>query len=411
MSLKVLKNLRGVVTPRTEGPFGKLDVIEKVAVLIENEYIREIAPEKNIVTKYPEVEIIDGQHCWAFPGYVDSHTHPVFYKTREEEFEMRIQGKSYEEIATAGGGIRNSVRALRNCSFDELVELTYKRVSNFLHYGTTTIEAKSGYGLSLEDELKSLRVLKHVSSLVPVTIIPTFLGAHEVPDEYRNKREYYIELIINEMIPAVVEEKLAVFCDVFTEKNVFSIEESERILLAAKNYGLIPKIHADELYPLGGAELAAKLRAISADHLCMVTEKGIQAMKKAEVVPVLLPGTTFFLGKSQYAPARKMIEAGLPVALATDYNPGSSFTQNMHLILSLACIKMKMLPAEALFAATINGARAVAREKEIGSLEVGKKADIALMDVPNYRYVPYYYGMNPVKMVIKSGLVVYKKEM
>ena len=409
MSRKIVCNLQGVVTPRNDFPFGQLEVRKGVAIVIESAKIKAIDREESLLKQFPDAERIDGEQCWALPGFVDPHTHPVFAKTREEEFEMRIQGRSYEEIAAAGGGIRNSVRALRKTSFDELVELTYWRVREFLDYGTTTIEAKSGYGLSLEDELKSLRVLKHVASLLPITIVPTFLGAHEVPDEYRSRREAYLDLIIKEMIPRVAEEKLAVFCDVFTEKDVFSVQESEKILIAAKDYGLIPKLHADELSYLGGAELAARVRAISADHLVQISDEGIQAMKEAEVIPVLLPGTTFFLGKPHYAPARKMIDAGLPIALATDYNPGSSFTQNMSLITSIACIQMKVQPAEALWAATLGAARAIARENELGSLEPGKKADLTLHQVPNYQYLPYHYGMNHVRKVIKEGRVVVQK--
>ena len=409
MNLKILRNLRGVITARKDLEFGKLDIQSQKSMVIQDSEIQDIMPENEALQKYPQAVPIDGRQLWALPGYVDPHTHPVFYKTREEEFELRIRGKSYEEIAAAGGGIRNSVRALRKASFDELAELTYYRIREFLDYGTTTIEAKSGYGLSLEDELKSLRVLKKVAGLLPLTIVPTFLGAHEVPDEYQNNRQAYIDLLINEMIPAVAEEKLAVFCDIFTEKNVFSIAESEKILLAAKDYGQKLKLHADELNPLGGAELAARVKAISADHLLMVSDKGISEMKKAGVVPVLLPGTAFFLGKPSYAPARKMIEAGLPVALATDYNPGSSFTQNMNLILSIACTQMKMTPSETIAAATLNSARAIDVDQHAGSLEKGKKADIMLLDIPNYQYIPYHYGMNHVKMVFRHGELVHQK--
>jgi imidazolonepropionase len=409
MNLKILRNLRGVITSRRDLEFGQLDIKSDVSIVIGDNEILDIIPEVEAQKKYPDATSIDGKQLWALPGYVDPHTHPVFYKTREEEFEMRIQGKSYEEIAAAGGGIRNSVRALRKASFDELAKLTYYRIKEFIGYGTTTIEAKSGYGLSLEDELKSLRVLKKVAELIPVTIVPTFLGAHEVPDEYQNNRQAYIDLIINEMIPAVAEEKLAVFCDIFTEKNVFSIAESEKILLAAKDHGLKLKLHADELNPLGGAELAARVKAISADHLLMVSDNGIREMKKAGVIPVLLPGTAFFLGKQKYAPARKMIESGLPVALATDYNPGSSFTQNMNLILSIACIQMKMTPAETIAAATLNSARAIDIDKQAGSLEKRKMADIILLDIPNYQYIPYHYGMNHVKMVFRHGELVHRK--
>ncbi len=407
MNIKAIINLKGLITPKTDLPFGELDIRDNCVIIIEAENIREIIPAGDLSHKYPHIEVINGQECWALPGYVDPHTHPVFYRTREDEFEMRIQGKSYEEIAQMGGGIRNSVRKFRQASFDELTKITYHRIKEFLKYGTTTIEAKSGYGLSVEDEIKSLRILKKVSNTLPITIVPTFLGAHEIPDEYQNRRSAYIDLIINEMIPAVAEEKLAEFCDVFTEENVFSIEESERILLAARDYGMRPKIHADELSYLGGAELAAKVGAISADHLLMVSEQGIHALKDAGVIPVLLPGTAFFLGKNRYAPARKMIAANLPVALATDYNPGSSFTQNMNLILSIACTQMKMLPAETIWASTLNSARAVNREKEMGSIEIDKKADIVLMSIPNYKYIPYHYGMNLVKTVIRHGQVVH----
>ncbi|UCF63782.1 MAG: imidazolonepropionase [bacterium] len=410
MNPKILTHLKGIVTPRSDLIFNELDIRENVAIIINGTQIAAIDSADVLKQQYPDATEIHGQNCWALPGFVDPHTHPVFYKTREEEFEMRILGKSYEEIAAQGGGIRNSVRAFRKASFQQLVELTYQRISQFIEYGTTTIEAKSGYGLSLEDELKSLRILKKISENLPITIVPTFLGAHEVPDEFRDKREDYIELIIKEMIPAVAEENLAEFCDVFTEKNVFSIPESEKILQAAKDHDLKLKLHADELSPLGGAELAAKMGAISADHLLKVSDKGIKAMRDSGVTAVLLPGTAFFLGKEHYAPARKMIRHGVKVALATDYNPGSSFTQNMNLILSLACTQMKMTPAETIWASTLHSAGAIDRLKQLGSLEVGKKADIVLQQVPNYQYIPYHYGMNHVKMVIRHGEVIHHRQ-
>lgn len=405
---KILHNLHAIVTTTDHSGWNNPVLQTEAAIVIENDVIKEIGAPQKLSEKYPDGEKIDGRNYVALPGFVDPHTHPVFYKTREEEFEMRIQGKSYEEIAAAGGGIRNSVRAFRRASFEEIAKLTYQRILKFLEYGTTTIEAKSGYGLSLEDELKALRILKKLSQLIPITIVPTFLGAHEIPDEYRNNREKYIEILIKEMIPAVAEEKLAVFCDVFCEKDVFTVEESERILLAAKDYGVIPKLHADELHYTGGAELAARVKAISADHLLMISDKGINAMKDAGVIPVLLPGTAFFLGKKEYAPARKMIEAGLPVALASDFNPGSSMTQNMQLILSIAAINMKMIPAEVFGAATINSARAIGMEKEVGTIEPGKKADIILLDIPDYKYLPYHYGINHVKTVIRHGQIVHQ---
>ena len=403
----ILHNLSAVVTPKTRDGETELTVYKGFAIAFDTT-IRDLSPLSELRAKYPDAQLIEGQEMMALPGFVDPHTHPVFYRTREEEFELRAAGKSYEEIAAAGGGIRNSVRAFRQASTDELLELTYQRIARFLEYGTTTLEAKSGYGLSVEDEIRSLRILKQVGSLLPITIVPTFLGAHEVPDEYRERRGAYIELIVKEMIPRVAEERLAVFCDVFCEEGVFSVEESERILLAAKDYGLIPKLHADELHYTGGAELAARLKAVSADHLLEVSEEGIQAMKEAGVVPVLLPGTAYFLGKTRYAPARKMLEAGLPVALATDFNPGSSMTQNMQQILNLACIYMGMSSREVLIASTLNSARAIGMAHRVGSLEPGKQADIILLDAPTYKYIPYHHGANHVKRVYRHGRLVYQ---
>lgn len=404
----MLHNLQGLVTPA--GTTGwELKVRTGVALALEDGRIRAIDTPEKLQETFPDAQRIDGAGCWALPGFVDPHTHPVFYKTREGEFALRVMGKSYEEIAAAGGGIRNSVRVFRQASFDQLSELAYQRIRRFLEYGTTTIEAKSGYGLSLEDELKSLRVLKKVAELLPITIVPTFLGAHEVPDEYQHDRDKYVDLIVHEMIPRVAEEKLAAFCDVFCEKDVFTVAQSERILLAAKDHGLQPKLHADELFYTGGAELAAKVGAISADHLLKISPQGIRAMADAGVVPVLLPGTTFFLGKTGYAPARQMIDAGMPVAIATDFNPGSSMTQNMQLMLTLAALYLKMTSAEVLTAATRNAARAIAREDRVGSLEIGKDADIVLLDIPGHEYLPYHYGVNHVRKVIRHGRVVFER--
>ncbi len=408
--IQAVRNLSAVVTATGEGSWYELQVIENGCIAFQADTIVALGSEAEIRKNYPHVHWIDGGNYLAMPGFVDPHTHPVFYKTREEEFRMRIQGKRYEEIAAAGGGIRNSVRAFRQASFDQIIQLTYHRIWKFLEYGTTTIEAKSGYGLSLEDEIKSLRILKKLAQLIPITIVPTFLGAHEIPDEFQRKREKYVELIIKEMIPRVAEEKLAVFCDVFCEEGVFTVAESEKILMAARDHGLIPKLHADELFYTGGAELAARVGAISADHLVEISDSGIRAMKQKGVIPVLLPGTTFFLRKTKYAPARKMIGEGLNVALATDFNPGSSMTQNMQLILTLANLNLGMTPAETIGAATINAARAIAMQEQVGSLEVGKKADFILLDVPGYDYIPYHYGINHVKQVFRHGQRVYSSE-
>ena len=405
----ILHNLQGIVTPADTVGW-ELNIQAGVALALEDGRIRAIDTPEKLQEMFADARRIDGAGCWALPGFVDPHTHPVFFKTREGEFSLRVMGKSYEEIAAAGGGIRNSVRVFRQASFDELSELTYQRIRRFLEFGTTTIEAKSGYGLSLEDELKSLRILKKVAELLPITIVPTFLGAHEVPDEYQRDREKYVDLIINEMIPRVAEEKLAKFCDVFCEKDVFTVAQSERILLAAKDHGLQPKLHADELFYTGGAELAAKVGAISADHLLKISAEGIRSMADAGVVPVLLPGTTFFLGKSGYAPARQMIDAGMPVAIATDFNPGSSMTQNMQLMLTLSALYLKMTAAEVITAATRNAARAIAREDRVGTLETGKDADIVLLDIPGHEYLPYHYGVNHVRKVIRHGRVVFERQ-
>ena len=405
----ILHNLQGIVTPADTVGW-ELNIQAGVALALEDGRIRAIDTPEKLQEMFAGAQRIDGAGCWALPGFVDPHTHPVFFKTREGEFSLRVMGKSYEEIAAAGGGIRNSVRVFRQASFSELSELTYQRIRRFLEYGTTTIEAKSGYGLSLEDELKSLRILKKVAELLPITIVPTFLGAHEVPDEYQRDREKYVDLIINEMIPRVAEEKLAKFCDVFCEKDVFTVAQSERILLAAKDHGLQPKLHADELFYTGGAELAAKVGAISADHLLKISAEGIRSMADAGVVPVLLPGTTFFLGKSGYAPARQMIDAGMPVAIATDFNPGSSMTQNMQLMLTLSALYLKMTSAEVITAATRNAARAIAREDRVGTLETGKDADIVLLDIPGHEYLPYHYGVNHVRKVIRHGRVVFERQ-
>ncbi|MGB2696524.1 MAG: imidazolonepropionase, partial [Candidatus Zixiibacteriota bacterium] len=340
------------------------------------------------------------------PGFVDPHTHPIFAATREEEFELRIKGKSYQEISQAGGGIKSSVRKLRKCSKEELIKLTLPRLDKFLSYGTTTIEAKSGYGLSLEDEIKSLEVIKELNSIHPLDLIPTFLGAHHVPDEYKDKKEEYIDLLTREIIPEVAERKLAHFCDVFCEKGVFNLEESEKILEAAKKFGLKPRLHADQLTSFGGAELAAKVKAVSADHLENISDQGIEKMKKAGVIAILLPGATFGLGLRDYAPARKMIDSGLAVALATDFNPGSSMTESMPMILSLSCLMMRMTPAETITASTINSTCAVDKGDMMGSLVLGKKADLIVWEVENYRIIPYHYGVNLICKVIKDGKVV-----
>jgi imidazolonepropionase len=321
---------------------------------------------------------------------------------------MRILGKSYEEISQAGGGIRSSVRSLRKASKDELIQAVLPRLSRFLAHGTTTIEAKSGYGLSVEDEVKSLEVIAELNRLHPIEIIPTFLGAHEIPDEYRSQKADYINLIIEEMIPEVVARNLAEFCDVFCETRVFSAEDSRRILTAAREAGLKLKIHADQLTANGGAALAAELEAVSADHLEYTNEQDWQRLLDHKVVPVLLPGAVFFLGKEKYAQAREMLHLGLPVAIATDFNPGTCMSESMPLTLTLSCLKLKLTPAEAFIAATYHAALAVNRGNLLGTLEVGKKADLVVWEVPNFKHIPYHFGVNLADIVVKGGKIVHE---
>ena len=412
----LIKNAKQLLTlsspakgPHTKAQMEDLGIIEEGAIAIADDKILAVGKTDDVLSKVEidkKTKIIDAKNKVVSPGFVDPHTHPVFTATREDEFELRIKGKSYQEISQAGGGIRSSVRKLRKCSKEELIKLALPRLDRFLSYGTTTIEAKSGYGLSLEDEIKSLEVIKELNAIHPVDLIPTFLGAHQIPDEYENKREKYIDLLTKEIIPEVAERKLAYFCDVFCEKGVFDLEESEKILGAAKKFGLKPRIHADQLTSFGGAELAAKVKAISADHLENISDQGIEKMKKAGVIAILLPGATFGLGLKEYAPARKMIDSDLAVALATDFNPGSSMTESMPIILSLSCLMMRMTPAETITASTINSACAVDKGDVIGSLMPGKKADLIVWDVENYKIIPYHYGVNLVSQVIKDGKVV-----
>jgi imidazolonepropionase len=308
------------------------------------------------------------------------------------------------------GGILSTVEATRKASFDELLLLGKKRLDRMLSKGITTLEAKSGYGLSLQDELKILKVMKALQENHPIEIVPTFLGAHTVPREFRDARTRYIDLLTKEMIPKVAQERLAEFCDVFCEEKAFTVEESKKILETGKQYGLKPKIHADQLSPGGGAELAAEVGAFSADHLEYVSQEGIKKMAEKGVTAVLLPGASFFLSMKKYPPARDMIEQGVPVSLATDLNPGSSMTESLPLMMTMGCTMFKMTPKEVIQATTVHAARSIGREKEIGSLEVGKQADILLLDIPNYRYLPYHFGVDHVEKVIKKGKVVYTRE-
>lgn len=397
--------------PRLGDQLKEIGLIENGAVAVAGEEILAAGPAEEVerdVELAEGCQAIDARGRVVTPGLIDPHTHPVFSKTREREFEMRILGKSYQEIAAAGGGIRSSVRDLRDTPTAELTKRTTRTLERIVSYGVTTIEAKSGYGLSTEAEIKSLEIIQNLNDTQPLDLVPTFLGAHEVPDEYRDKREAYIDLLINEMMPKVREQNLAEFCDIFTEVEVFNIEESRKIMTAAKKLGFKLKFHADELGPSGGSELAAELGAVSADHLVHISDSGIKAMAESGTVAVLLPGTCFSLGNENFAPARKMIESGVVVAISTDCNPGSSYTESLPFMVSLAALKYRMTAAEAISAITVNAACAIDRGGNIGQLLPGLPADIVIWNMGDYRELPYHYGVNLVEKVIKNGKIVLK---
>ena len=366
-----------------------------VAVLVEGDTIAAVADEASLRAAHREATIVDCAGGVLTPGFADSHTHAIFGRARYEEQELRATGVSYMEIAQRGGGIHASVRDLRARSEDELFALAEPRLRALAASGVTTVEVKSGYGLSLADELKTLRVVRRLASALPMRIVPTWLGAHEIPLDYRertNGRREYLDLLINEMLPIIAREQLAQFADVFCEPGVFTVDESREILGAARNAGLGIKLHADELTAGGGAELAGALRAISADHLAAVSDEGIAALAAGGTVATLLPGTMLFLGKSTQAPARRLIEAGVPVALATDFNPGTSPTTNFPLVLTLGVSQLRMSVAEAFLAGTVNGAAALGIAGRVGQLAPGFSADLALWDVSDLREIPYWYG-------------------
>jgi len=400
--------------PRAGKYQSELGIVRKAAIAISGNLILAVGPEKDLfrqVKKDVKTRMIDANGRVATPGLVDPHTHLVFAGNRANEFEMRINGKSYQQIAKAGGGIKSSVKALKRASKKELVESSWKKLDRMVEYGSTTVEIKSGYGLTLKDEIKILEVVKELRRKYPkASVIPTFLGAHALAEEYKGKRKEYINLICQKMIPEVAKKRLAEFCDVFCEKGYFTPEESRRILETGKTYGLKPKIHADEFASSGGSEVAAAVKAVSADHLMFATVANIEKMKKAGVVAVLLPGTSFFVGSRKYAPAREMIQRGLAVALATDFNPGSNMTESMQITMTIACLQLKMTPAEVLVASTINAAYALDRGEQMGSIEPNKKGDLLLWEVEDYREIAYHYGVNLVETVIKDGDVVCERK-
>jgi imidazolonepropionase len=356
----------------------------------------------------PEVPRLDANGGTLVPGFVDPHTHLPWAGTREEEFAQRLAGRTYQEIAAAGGGILSTVRSTRAADEEELARLVTQRLDRMLVHGTTTAEAKSGYGLTLADETKQLRAIARAAAAHPVDLVPTLLAAHEVPPEHREDRGRYVDLICEEIVPAAAASGLARFCDVFCEHGVFSADESRRVLRAGKEHGLLPRLHADEFVDSGGASLAAELDALSADHLMAVSPAGIDALAASTVTAVLLPGTSFFLMKHTYAPARRLVSAGVPVALATDCNPGSSYTESMPMAILLGVFELRLSIEEALTGATLNAACCLGLGEEIGSIEEGKRADLVLLDAPNLLHLAYHYGINPVAAVVKAGRVVHR---
>ena len=393
-----------------------LKIIPDGAVVIKEGVIEAVGPTRDILlelenngTDLSGFDIIDAKSRAVLPGFVDSHTHFVFSGFRAEEFAWRLRGDSYMDIMNRGGGIVNTVDATRKAAVDELVQLGIKRLDSMLSFGVTTVEGKSGYGLDCDTEIKQLDVMAHLNNIHYVDIAPTFLGAHAVPEAYKGKEDAFIEFMMNDVMPRVAERKLAEFCDIFCEKNVFSVTQSRRLLSKAKELGLKLKLHADEIVQTGGAELAAELEAISADHLLQASEEGIRQMAAAGVVATLLPATAFSL-KEPYARGRYMIDSDCAVALATDFNPGSCFTESIPLIFALATLYMDITTEEAITALTINAAAAIDRADTIGSLDVGKHGDLAVLEYPSYKFIPYHIGISTVDKVVKKGNLVFDKE-
>jgi imidazolonepropionase len=402
-----LLTMAGPSRPRVGTELRELHIVNDGAMLLRNGRVAVVGTREEIEPLADSgTQVVDAGGRVVMPGFVDAHTHLVFAGNRTDEFEMRCAGMTYQQIAERGGGIRSTVRRTRAATEDELVTAGQKHARWFLEGGTTTVEAKSGYGLTAEDELKLLRAIRRVPETTPLRCIPTFLGAHEIPDEYKDHPDDYVDLVVTEMLPKVAAEKLAEFCDIFCESKVFSLAQAERVLTAAKGHGLGLRVHADQFTSIGAVELAATLGAKTVDHLEQTTQGSIAVMKKAGLQPVLLPGSVYAIGSQKYAPARAMIEAGLPIVIASDFNPGSSPTTSMTMILSLACTQMKMTPAEAVTAATVNAAWSLNRGREIGSLEPGKIADFAIHDAEDYRELAYFFGNHRPYAVFAAGVKV-----
>lgn len=391
--------------PRSGKQMRDIGIVRDGGVAIKDGRIVAVGKTTDVKRVFKAETIISADGKTVLPGFVDPHTHLIFAGSREDEFQMRVEGAYYLEILSAGGGILKTVRDTRKASVEKLADLGSKTLDTMLEYGSTTVEAKSGYGLETKDELKILEAVKRLNQMHSIDVVPTFLGAHSIPPEYKTDVHGYVDLVTSEMIPKVAEKGLAEFCDVVCEKGAFSLEQVRRILNVGKSNGLKSKIHADEMSMHGGAELAADIHAVSADHLLFSSDEGLKAMAAEKVIAVLLPAPVFCLMTGRYADAHKMIDLGLPIALGTGFSP-SCMTENQQLIIALACYLMRLTPAEALTAATINAAHAVGRAAEVGSLEVGKKADVIVLDAPNHKFLGYHFGSNLVDKVIKNGRVV-----
>ncbi|CAK7008126.1 imidazolonepropionase [Tissierella sp. P1] len=413
----VIKNVDNLITlkgenkPRVKESLKDIGIIKNGIIALNGEkiiYVGEGELPSDIIVDGDTV-ILNGIGKTVTPGLVDSHTHLVHGGSRENELAMKLKGVPYLDILAAGGGIHSTVKSTKGATFEELCNQAKKSLDTMLKFGVTTIEAKSGYGIDdFDTELKQLEVANKLNEDHHVDVVSTFMGAHAVPKDYIDNPDEFVDIIIKDMIPEVARRKLAKFCDVFCEEGVFTIDQSRKILLAAREYGMEPKLHADEIEPLGGAELSAEIGCITADHLIAASDIGIEQMAKSGVIANLLPGTSFNLQTGKFARARKMVEAGVPIALSTDYNPGSCPTENLQLIMSFGSLIMKLTPEEVITAVTINGAAALGLEEEIGSLEIGKRGDIVMFDSPNLEYIIYHFGINHVDTVVKKGKIAYK---
>ena len=405
-----LLTLAGAPTPRRGKDLGEVGVVRRGSVLTAGGKILRVGTARDLDAEGQRLKarVIDCRGRVVMPGFVDSHTHLVFAGSRVEDYELRLRGKTYEEIAAAGGGIRLSARLLREASLSKLAAKASHFLDQFAAHGTTTAEVKSGYGLDFTNELKTLQVVRRLRRHSTVELVPTLLAAHVLPPEYAGRASAYVDLIVNKLIPVVAARKLAEYVDCFCDRGAFSVAQCRRVFEAGLRHGLVPRVHADQLTRTGASRLAIKLGAASADHLDWVTDDDVRVLARSNVVATLLPGSNFHLGLQRFVPARRLVEAGAIVALATDFNPGTSPTPNMQMILSIACAALRLTPAEAISAATLNAAYALRRAQRLGSLEPGKQADLVVMDLDDYREIPYYFGVNHCVMAVKAGRIIYQ---